>query len=51
METGVWTGFMSMAVAAAFKAHNASSRDQYLCDSFNGLPRPEAGRFPAPDGP
>ena len=28
-----------MAIAAAFKAHGVSDRDQWLCDSFNGLPR------------
>ena len=28
-----------MAIAAAFKAHGLSDRDQWLCDSFNGLPR------------
>ncbi len=50
METGVWTGFMSMAIAAAFRAHNVTDRDQYMCDSFTGLPRPEASRFPADRG-
>ena len=50
METGVWTGMRSMTLAAAFAAHGVSDRDQYLCDSFNGLPKPEPGRFAADKG-
>lgn len=50
METGVWTGFMSMVLSAALAAHGAADRDEWLCDSFNGLPKPDASRFPADRG-
>ena len=35
----------SMTIAAALKAHGAQDqREQWLCDSFNGLPKPDASR-------
>lgn len=50
METGVWTGAQSMIIAAVLKAHGAVDRDQWLCDSFQGLPKPDAERFPVDQG-
>jgi O-methyltransferase len=50
METGVWTGAQSMVIAAILRAHGVYDREQWLCDSFTGLPRPDAARFPADAG-
>ena len=50
METGVWTGFMSMVMAATLKVHSINDRIQYMCDSFTGLPPPDASRFPGDKG-
>jgi O-methyltransferase len=40
VECGVWRGGASIFAAAVIEA-NGCNREVYLCDSFEGLPRPE----------
>ena len=48
-ETGVWRGGMSIYAAAALQIHGGSFSDRpmYLCDSFEGLPKPREGSWRA----
>ena len=39
-----------MLIAAVLKAHSVVDREQWLCDSFQGLPMPDAERFAADQG-
>ena len=50
METGVWTGFNAMVLSAVLDIHGVKDRDEWWCDSFDGLPKPDASRFPADHG-
>ena len=50
METGVHTGFSSMVMSAVLSTHGVSGREEYFCDSFNGLPRPSAALYPEDKG-
>jgi O-methyltransferase len=43
VECGVWKGGSMMAAALALLRLNAASRDLYLFDTFEGMPRPEEG--------
>ena len=46
IETGVWRGGATILMAAVLRAHG-SDRSLYVADSFEGLPRPDVGRYPA----
>lgn len=45
IETGVWRGGATIYMKAILKAHGAK-RLVYVADSFCGLPKPEADRYP-----
>ena len=49
VETGVWRGGASIFMAGMNKFYNANRRI-YVCDSFEGLPAPEPGKWPADAG-
>jgi O-methyltransferase len=50
IETGVWRGGAAIFMRAVLAAHRDPSRCVWVADSFQGLPRPDAGRYPADTG-
>lgn len=50
IETGVWRGGALIFMRAVLKAHDVSDRRVWGADSFQGLPKPDAARFPADEG-
>jgi len=46
IETGVWRGGASIFMRAILKAYGVHNRNVWVADSFEGLPEPDAGRFP-----
>ena len=50
IETGVWRGGCTVLMRAILKAHGDTTRTVWVADSFEGLPPPDAGRFPADRG-
>jgi hypothetical protein len=47
IETGVWRGGASILARAVLKAWNVTDRRVIVCDSFQGLPPPNAEMWPA----
>jgi O-methyltransferase len=47
IETGVWRGGACIMMRAVLKAYNATNRKVWCADSFEGLPRPDAAKYPA----
>lgn len=47
IETGVWRGGSTIFMRAVLKALNVPDRVVWVADSFEGLPEPDAERFPA----
>lgn len=50
VETGVWRGGASIFMRGVLEALGDTSRRVWACDSFEGLPRPNPGEFPADAG-
>ncbi|MCC6446024.1 MAG: class I SAM-dependent methyltransferase [Armatimonadetes bacterium] len=50
IETGAWRGGASIFMRAVLKAYGVSDRLVWVADSFQGLPRPDAAKFPADAG-
>lgn len=50
IELGVWRGGASILMRAVLKALNVTDRKVWLADSFEGLPRPDAEKYPADKG-
>jgi hypothetical protein len=46
IETGVWRGGATIFMRAALKALEVTDRTVWVADSFEGLPRPDAEKFP-----
>ena len=46
IETGVWRGGATILMRAVLKLHGANDRTVWVADSFEGLPAPDAERFP-----
>lgn len=46
IETGVWRGGTTIFMRAFLKAHNITSRDIWVADSFQGLPAPNSDKYP-----
>lgn len=46
IETGVWRGGASIFMRAVLKAHNIAGRTVWVADSFQGLPPPQADKYP-----
>jgi hypothetical protein len=47
IETGVWRGGACILMRGVLAAHGVRDRKVILADSFEGLPRPDATRYPA----
>src|SRR5580700_428210 len=47
METGVWRGGACIFMRAILRAHGSTDRAVIVADSFDGLPRPNAEKYPA----
>jgi O-methyltransferase len=47
IETGVWRGGATILMRAVLKAYRVTSRKVWVADSFEGLPRPNPGKYPA----
>jgi O-methyltransferase len=50
IEAGVWRGGVPIFMRAILKANGVSNRLVWVADSFRGLPRPDADRYPADRG-
>lgn len=50
IETGVWKGGATIFMRAVLKAHGIGDRNVWVADSFEGLPAPDAERYPADRG-
>lgn len=50
VETGVWRGGASIMARAVFDIYGVNDRLVVLCDSFEGLPKPDASQYPADKG-
>lgn len=47
LEAGVWRGGAAILMRATLAAHGVDNRRVWVADSFQGLPRPNAERYPA----
>lgn len=50
IEAGVWRGGDSIFMRAMLKAYNITDRKVWLADSFAGLPKPNAKKYPSDAG-
>jgi O-methyltransferase len=47
LEAGVWRGGAGILMRAVLAAHGDTDRTVWLADSFEGLPKPDAERYPS----
>jgi O-methyltransferase len=50
IETGTWRGGASIFMRSILKAYGVVDRSVYVADSFQGLPTPDAEKYPADAG-
>jgi O-methyltransferase len=50
IETGIWRGGSVILMRAILKAYGVTDRTVFAADSFEGLPKPDAGSYPADKG-
>lgn len=50
LEAGVWRGGAAILMRATLAVHGDANRRVWVADSFEGLPRPDAERYPADAG-
>jgi O-methyltransferase len=50
IETGVWRGGSVIFMRAVLKANGVNDRTVWVADSFQGLPKPDAEKYPADAG-
>ena len=50
IETGVWRGGTCILMRAVLAAYGIENRKVYVADSFEGLPKPSAEKYPADKG-
>lgn len=50
VECGVWRGGASIFMRGALEAYGDDTRNVWVCDSFAGVPPPDAEQFPADAG-
>jgi O-methyltransferase len=50
IETGVWRGGATIFMRGVLKVYGETSRLVWVADSFQGLPPPDASRYPADSG-
>jgi len=46
IETGVWRGGSSILMRAVLEAYGVRDRKVWVCDSFEGLPKPDVKNYP-----
>ncbi len=46
IETGVWRGGATILMRVVLKAFGDTERTVWVADSFKGLPKPDAKRWP-----
>jgi hypothetical protein len=46
IETGVWRGGATIFMCAVLRAHGVTDRNVWVADSFEGLPEPDAEKYP-----
>jgi hypothetical protein len=46
IETGVWRGGATIFMRAVLKAYGVTDRRVWVADSFEGLPQPDAAKYP-----
>jgi O-methyltransferase len=50
IETGAWRGGSSIFMRAVLKAYGDTTRKVWVADSFEGLPKPDADKYPEDAG-
>ncbi len=50
IETGVWRGGACIFMRAVLAVHGVKDRKVFVADSFEGLPKPDTGKWPADRG-
>lgn len=50
IETGAWRGGSCIFMSALLRAYDITNRNVYVCDSFEGLPRPNEYAYPVDKG-
>ena len=50
VEAGVWRGGASIFMHGVLKAHGITDRFIWVCDSFEGIPKPEPDKYPEDKG-
>ena len=50
IETGVWRGGASIMMRAVLQTYGVADRTVWVADSFDGLPAPDAEKYPADTG-
>src|SRR5262249_916306 len=50
IETGAWRGGACIFMRAILKAYDVKDRLVWVADSFEGLPKPDPGKYPADAG-
>jgi O-methyltransferase len=50
IETGVWRGGSCILMRAVLRAHGDAARKVFVADSFEGLPKPDAEKYPQDAG-
>jgi len=50
IEAGVWRGGSVIYIRAMLKAHGVTDRTVWVADSFQGLPKPNAAKYPEDSG-
>lgn len=50
IETGAWRGGATILMRAVLEAYGDTERQVWVADSFQGLPQPDPGRWPAEAG-
>ncbi len=50
IETGVWRGGATILMRGILRAYGVTDRRVFVADSFEGLPAPDSGKYPADAG-
>ncbi len=50
IEAGVWRGGATIFMRAILKAYEITDRKTWVCDSFEGLPKPDEAKYPQDRG-
>ena len=50
IETGVWRGGATILMRGVLKAHDVTDKQVVVADSFEGLPAPDADKYPEDEG-